>query len=66
MLLVDTSVLVHAVNRASAKHGPARDALHGLGRGAAGWALSWTGVYEFVRVATHARVLPVPMALHGA
>ena len=66
MRVVDTNILVHAVNRSSPKHGPAHTALLALAEGATRWALTWTVVYEFLRVVTHPRVLPAPMGTQAA
>jgi toxin-antitoxin system PIN domain toxin len=61
MFVVDTNVLLHAVNRDAPEH---REALALLidwrGRHGA-WFLTWGIAYEFLRVVTHSRVLPRPL-----
>jgi len=66
MILVDTNVLLHAVNRDSPECVAAREALEALANGHRTWALSWTIAYEFLRVATHPRVFPRPMDIADA
>lgn len=66
MRVVDTNILVHAVNRSSPKHQPARAVLLALADGSTAWALTWTAIYEFLRVVTHPRVLPTPMTTAAA
>lgn len=61
MFVVDTNVLLHAVNRDAPEH---RESLELLTtwRGQHGaWYLTWGIAYEFLRVVTHARVLPRPL-----
>jgi toxin-antitoxin system PIN domain toxin len=66
MILVDTNVLLHAVNRDSPDCAAARGALETLTNGHRTWALSWTIAYEFLRVATHPRVFPRPLDIADA
>jgi len=59
--MVDTNILPHAVNRDSPHCRSACRALEDLANGRRVWALSWTVIYEFLRVATHPRVFPQPL-----
>lgn len=66
MFLVDTNVLVYAVNADSAFHARAREWLaHQCSRPDA-WYTTWPILYEFLRVTTHPRVLPRPFTLMNA
>lgn len=58
---VDTNILLYAVNAGASEHPAARDALLGWLNGAIPWCIGWNTVYEFLRVVTHARVLPRPL-----
>ncbi|MBI2898193.1 MAG: PIN domain-containing protein [Deltaproteobacteria bacterium] len=64
--LVDTNVLLHAVNRDAPSHRRARDALSSWLAGSVPWCLSWNVLYEFLRVATHRRVFPRPLRASAA
>lgn len=66
MVLVDTNILLYAINADASQHAAARRTLEGLCNGTAGWALTWGIVYEFLRVATHPRVFPKPLSLQQA
>ena len=66
MVAVDTNVLVNAVNADAPDHARASRALEGLVNGAERWALSWTVIYEFLRVVTHPRVFARPLSLAEA
>lgn len=61
VLVVDTNVLVHAVNTSSPEHAAARAAVEGWLRDGPRVAVTWPILYEFLRVATHAAVLPKPL-----
>lgn len=66
MFVVDTNVLVYALNEDSPHH----PACHGLitrWRGEVGaWYLTWGNCYEFLRVVTHPRILARPRTLKEA
>jgi toxin-antitoxin system PIN domain toxin len=61
MFVVDTNVLIHAVNVDSPRHRPARELVESLRRSTAPWAVTWGILYEFWRVSTHPRVLRSPL-----
>jgi len=64
--VVDTNVLVYAANRDCAEHRAAANALAGWLDGNTPWALTWPIAYEFLRIATHARVFPKPLTARQA
>ena len=66
MVLVDTNILLHAVNADSPECARAGAALEALVNGVEQWALSWGILYEFLRVATHPRVFANPMSAEQA
>ena len=66
MKLVDTNVMLHAVNADAAGSARCRAAVEALANGPELWALTWGVVYEFLRVATHPRVFPTPLTLAAA
>ncbi len=66
MIVLDTNILLYAVNRASTHHEKAKDALEELARRGEPVALTWPIAYEFLRVATHPRVFPRPLSLDRA
>ncbi len=66
MFVVDTNLLIYAVNPDSPDHGRAFEAIEGWRRGDLSWFLTWGIVYEFLRVTTHASVFANPMDLTAA
>lgn len=60
MFVVDTNVLVYAVDEASAFHERCRHLLQGWRIQRSAWYLTWGIVYEFLRVVTHPRVFRGP------
>ena len=63
MFLVDTNILLHAVNRDSPCHAADRASLESFINGREQWCLTWCIVYEYLRVATHPRVFKKPLTL---
>jgi uncharacterized protein len=61
VFVVDTNVLVYAVNSAAAEHATCRALLDRWRSGPEPWGTTWSVVYEFLRVVTHPRVLPRPL-----
>lgn len=66
MFVVDTNLLLYAVNADSAEHQLARAALEGWRRGSRSWFLTWGIIYEFLRVSTHTQIFPRPLTLPEA
>ncbi len=64
--VVDTNILVYAVNEDCEEHRVAAGALEGWLSGSAPWGITWGIVYEFLRIATHPRVFPRPLSAHQA
>ena len=63
MFVIDTNILLYAVNPDSDDHGTARGLLDEWRSGDRSWFLTWSIVYEFLRVSTHGRVFPNPLSL---
>lgn len=66
MLLVDTNVLLNAVNSDSPEHARARRNLESCVNGREVWCLTWGLIYEYLRVATHPRVFRNPLSFDQA
>jgi toxin-antitoxin system PIN domain toxin len=66
VLLVDTNVLVYAVNQDAEFHQECRSKLEEVRARDLPWYLSWPICYEFLRVCTHANVLTKPWTLEAA
>lgn len=64
--LVDTNILAYGVNRDCDEHRAAAAALEGWLSEAVPWALTWSVVYEFLRVATHPRIFRRPLSADQA
>jgi len=60
VFVVDTNVLVYAADQDSPLHGRCRELLEGWRRQASAWYLTWSILYEFLRVSTHPRVFRAP------
>jgi toxin-antitoxin system PIN domain toxin len=63
---VDTNVLVAAHVETIPEHQTAHDLLILLAEGDLPWAIPWPCVYEFLRVATHPRIVHPPLSLERA
>lgn len=66
MFLIDTNILLHAVNRESAESARTTAFIRNLPRQPEWWAVSWNILYEFLRVSTHPRVFTKPLSLQEA
>ena len=66
MFVVDTNILLYAVDKSSPVHAPCRRRLLEWRRQSAPWFLTWGIVYEFLRVATHPRVFRHPLRVEQA
>ncbi len=64
--LLDTNVLLGAAFLEAAEHEACLSLLQRTLAGRAPWCLTWVNVYEFLRVATHHRVFPRPLAFASA
>jgi uncharacterized protein len=59
--LIDTNILLYAVNGDAPEHDPARSFLQKAIAAPGLWYLTEGICYEFLRVSTHARVFPQPL-----
>jgi len=66
VFVVDTNLLLYAVNPDSEDHEAARALIEEWRRGDRSWFLTWSIVYEFLRVSTHPRVFATPLTLTAA
>jgi len=66
MFVVDTNILLYAVDRDSPDHAPCRKRLDTWRHQTSPWHLTWGIVYEFLRVATHPNVFRKPFSLAEA
>ena len=66
MFVVDTNVLLNAVNSGAAQHQVARDQLRTWLSGGTRVVFTWGILYEFLRVATHRAVFPHPLRFDEA
>ncbi|HEX3430642.1 MAG TPA: TA system VapC family ribonuclease toxin [Rhizomicrobium sp.] len=66
MLVVDTNVLVYAADANSTLHRPCRTWLERQRTRPDAWYLTWSILYEFVRITTHSRVMRTPWDAPGA
>ncbi|MGH9466342.1 MAG: TA system VapC family ribonuclease toxin [Terriglobales bacterium] len=64
--MVDTNLLVYAVNGAAPEHRRARAFLESCRTGHEAWLATWSIFYEFLRVTTHVAVFPQPLSLAQA
>ncbi len=66
MFIVDTNVLVYAADEFATEHTRCRRLLEKWQRQRGAWYLTWGIAYEFLRVATHPRVLRKPWTAAAA
>jgi uncharacterized protein len=66
VLVVDTNILVYAVNNASPFHERCRKWLEDQRARPDAWYLTWPIIYEFLRVSTHRRALGKPLDASSA
>lgn len=66
MFVIDTNVLVYAADRTSPAHARCRALLEDCRAQPGAWFLTWSILYEFLRVVTHPRVMQKPWTAEGA
>ena len=66
MLVVDTNVLIYAADEDSPVHAPCRTWLERQRQRPDAWYVTWTILYEFLRVTTHPRVMRQPWSARAA
>lgn len=64
--VIDTNVLLYGANSDAEEHAAAHAFLVGIGRTRDPWYLTEGIVYEFLRVSTHPKVFPTPLAWRDA
>ena len=62
MFVVDTNILVYAVNQASPDHTRCSALLENWRAQTSAWFLTWNICYEFLRVTTHPGIFPSPLS----
>lgn len=66
MFAVDTNVLVHAVDPGSPFHGPCAEALARWRQQRTPWFVTWSVLYEFIRLVSHPRKMRRPVTVQEA
>jgi toxin-antitoxin system PIN domain toxin len=66
VIAVDTNILVYAHREESEWHAQAERAVRALAEGAAGWAIPWPCVHEFLAITTHPRIFRTPTPVAAA
>ena len=66
MFVVDTNVLLYAADRNAPEHEKCRVLVQRWREQSSPWYLTWSIIYEFLRVATHPRVFRNPFSLDNA
>jgi len=66
MFLVDANVLVYAANHRAPEHATCRELLRRWRTESRPWCTTWGILYEFLRVATHPRVMQRPWTMNDA
>lgn len=66
MFVVDTNILIYGANADAPEHETWWDLLDAWRRQNTPWYISWGIAYEFLRVATHPRILPAPLRIADA
>lgn len=61
MQVVDTNILIYAINARDPDHPRCALLLQSFADGAMPWYTTWGVIYEFLRLVTHPRVLPSPL-----
>jgi len=60
-ILLDANILLYAVNKDCDRHRQYRDFVEKTVSGVDPWCLTWSIVYEFLRVSTHKSVFPISL-----
>jgi toxin-antitoxin system PIN domain toxin len=66
VFLVDSNVLLYAVNRGAREHRRCRELIERWRRDPLPWAVSWAILYEFLRAGTDPRLFPHPLSSRQA
>jgi toxin-antitoxin system PIN domain toxin len=64
LFVADTNLLLYVANRQAPEHPAAKEALERWRSSVESWFVTWSILYEFLRVATHPRIFerPLPFA----
>jgi toxin-antitoxin system PIN domain toxin len=66
VFVVDTNLLIHSASTESPRHDGAHRLLVEWGRSTESWLITWSIVYEFLRVITHRSALLHPLSFADA
>ena len=66
MVVIDTNVLIYAASSSEPEREGCLEFLEARRRGVSPWFMTWSIVYEFLRVSTHRRVWPNPWPANKA
>ncbi|MBZ5545087.1 MAG: PIN domain-containing protein [Acidobacteriia bacterium] len=66
MFVADTNLLLYAANRQAPEHPAAKEFLRQWRMDTESWFVTWSIVYEFLRVATHPRIFERPLTITRA
>jgi uncharacterized protein len=64
--VIDTNLMLYGANSDAAEHVAAREFLVGVGSSSDSWYVTEGILYEFLRVSTHGKVFPRPLAWREA
>jgi hypothetical protein len=64
--LIDTNILIYAINKDSPQHFKTAAFLEKILNGNDPWCLTWVNIYEFLRLTTDPRILSKPLSSHDA
>ena len=66
MFVVDTNILIYALDSSCEEHGTCRTLLEEWRQSPGPWYTTWSILYELLRVATHPRVFRRPLTIQQA
>jgi len=66
MFVVDTNILVYALNQGCQEYEPARNFVDECRRSTGPWYSTWSILYELLRVTTHPRIFSQPLTAQQA
>lgn len=66
MYVVDTNILIYALDQGSPEHGTAQTFVGECRQNISPWYATWGILYEFLRVSTHQRVFRKPVSAEKA
>jgi hypothetical protein len=66
LFVADTNLLLYAANRRAPQHPAAKEMLRRWRSNTEAWFVTWSILYEFLRVATHPRIFEQPLTFTKA